>query len=144
MIIFIRAIPELTKKSDLLAFVSPRLVNKLRFINGRVLNIEILVLQDSKIKFVEYHGLVTVDSEKAGRLAIKKLNGTLFKGKRVIVREYVERSWKNDRRENHANKFDPPFLATGKRRGDRRRDLELVKDISDIFTARKDSSRKLI
>lgn len=144
MIIFIRGISESTKKSELFDFVSPALVNRLRLVNGKVIKAEILILQDRKTKLVEFHGLVTVDSEKAGRLAIKKLNGSLFKGKHVVVREYIERSWKNDRRENHAEKVDPPLSISGRRRGDRRRDMEVIKDVSHMFTARKNSSRKLI
>lgn len=144
MIIFIRGISELTKKEELWDFVSPALVNKLRFINGKVIKTEILILQNRKTKLVEFHGLVTVNSEKAGRLAIKKLNGSLFKGKRVIAREYVVRSWKNDRRQNHADKVDSLLLRTGKRLCDRRRDLKQVKDVSDMFTAIKNGSRKLI
>jgi len=144
MILFIRGVPESTKISELRDFVSPALVNRMRLVNGKVLKSEVLILQDKKTKLVEFHGLVTVDSEKAGHLAIKKLNGDLFKGRRVVVREYVQRSWKNDRRENHAEKVDPPLKISGRRRGDRRRDMEVIQNISHMFTARKNASRKLI
>lgn len=144
MIIFIRGVSELTQKKELWDFVSPALVSRMRLLNGKVIKTEILILQNKRTKLVEFHGLVYVNSEKAGNLAIKKLNGSIFKGKRAIVREYVVRSWKNDKRLNHADKVDPMLLGTGRRFGDRRRDLEQIKDMSDMFTAVKNESRKLL
>lgn len=142
MIIFIRGISERTKKSDLTAFVSTTLTNRLRLISGKVIKSELLILQDKRTKLLEFHGLVHVDSERAGQYAITKLNGTLFQGKRVVVREYIERSWKNDRRENHAAIVDP--IRKGNRRGDRRRQMEVMKSISHMFTSRKNAARKLV
>jgi len=143
-VIFIRGVSAYTQKSDLVDFVSPALVNRLRFVNGKILEIEVLTLYDRKKKLIEFHGLVTVNSEKAGKLAIKKLHGSVFQGRRVVVREYIKRSWQNDRRHNHAEKFDSLFSTEGKRRGDRRRDLEKIQSISHMFTARLHDSRKLI
>lgn len=142
MIIFIRGISERTKKSDLAAFVSTTLTNRLRLISGKVIKSEVLILQDKRTKLLEFHGLVHVDSVRAGQYAITKLNGTLFQGKRVVVREYIERSWKNDRRENHAAIVDP--IGKGNRRGDRRRQMEVMKSISHMFTSRKNAARKLV
>jgi len=142
MLIFIRNIPELTLTKDLVEFVTPALKGVLPLSSGKVVKAEILVLLDKHTKLMEYHGLVSVDSEKAGRKAIKKLNGARLNGKMVIVREYVTRSWHNDRRLNHANVADG--MGKGMRRCDRRRgkDIEVIQDISDMFTADKRHVRK--
>lgn len=142
MLIFIRNIPELTLTKDLVEFVTPALKGLLPLTSGKVVKAEILVLLDKRTKLTEYHGLVSVDSEKAGRKAIKKLNGTRLNGKMVVVREFVTRSWHNDRRHDHAQVVDS--FGKGLRKGDRRRgkDLDVVEDISDMFTADKRHVRK--
>ncbi len=124
MILFIRNIPRDTRSSDLSDFVAPALT-RLLFRSGSIIKVEILVLRDKRTQELQYHGLVHLDSEKTGKMVIKKLRGKPFKNKSVIVREYIHRSWHNDRR-NHENVF------TGierRRSGDRRggSNLEVVK-----------------
>jgi RNA recognition motif-containing protein len=142
MFIFIRGISKNTKKSELGDFISPALVSRFHFIHGKVLNVEILMLEDKKTKLTEFHGLVNVDSDRAGRQAIKRLNGKMFKGHRVVVREYVDRAWQNDRRSNHMAVSDIP--GKGNRRCDRRRHMLVVESISHLFSATKEDARKLI
>lgn len=139
--IFIRNVPELTLRKDLIAFVTPAL-KALLSPSGKVVKAEILVLLDARTKQMEYHGLVTVDSEKAGRRALKKLNGKRLNGRLVMVREFAIRSWRNDRRLNHVCVADA--MGKGFRRNDRRRgkDLEVVKDISGMFSSDEGFSRK--
>lgn len=141
MTLFIRGISEYTKKSDLWEFVAPELNNRLRLMHSKVVKSEILILQDKNTKSIEFHGLVHVNSERAGRHAIKKLNGKLFQGKRVAIREYIQRSWKNDRRENHAAIIDS--LGQGNRQGSRRRHMQVVPSIRHIFSS-KGEARKLL
>jgi hypothetical protein len=47
----------------------------------------------------EHFAVVSHLPYKIAQQAIKHLNGTLFNGKVVEVREYRVRSWKNDRRQ---------------------------------------------
>ena len=44
------------------------------------------------------YAFVTVTTDRIGKKAIKKLNGTMLKGKPVLVREFVTRASSNDRR----------------------------------------------
>lgn len=142
MIIFIRNIPATSKLSELELFVGSVLKRTLFVPSGRVVKSEILALKDTKTQLIEYHGLVHIEPDKAARRAIKQLNGKRFHNRPVMVREYVDRSWRNDRRENHAEVFDEN--RHGKRKGDRRRNLEIVQDLSRLFTTTINRARKLI
>lgn len=144
MLIFIRRIPEMTQIADLAAFVNPALKRGLLISPGKIIKIKILGLHEKAITQYEFHGLVEVEPEKAGRRVIEKLNGKLLKGKRVIVGEYIQRSWHNDRRTNHAEIVDHIFQ--GRRLGDRRRrkEVEIVRDACEIFIANPNASRKLL
>lgn len=142
MLIFIRNIPESTLTRELVEFVAPALRSVVPLKSGKVVSAEILVLFDNRTKLLEYHGLVGVDSEKAGRRAVRKLNGTRFHGRMVMVREYVTRSWHNDRRHDHAEAVDT--FGKGLRKGDRRRGkaMEKVEDVSNLFSSDKNFTRK--
>ncbi|MEY4718308.1 MAG: hypothetical protein RL563_926 [Pseudomonadota bacterium] len=142
MLIFIRNIPESTLTRELVEFVAPALRSVVPLKSGKVLSAEILVLFDKRTRITEYHGLVDVDSEKAGRRAVRKLNGTRFHGRMVMVREYVTRSWHNDRRHDHAEAVDA--FGKGMRKGDRRRGkaLETIDDVSNLFSSDKNFTRK--
>lgn len=142
MIIFIRNIPPITKLSELESFVDSGLKRSFFSPAGIITKTEILALKDKRTQLIEYHGLVYVEPDKAAQQAIKRLNGKIIHNKPVIVREFKIRSWHNDRRENHAQIYDK--LHTGKRKGDRRRDMEVVQDVSSLFTSNKMASRKLI
>ena len=56
------------------------------------MDIEILSIQDSNLKTLETHGLIRINRKEEGKKAIKMINGTIFKGNRITVREYVIRS----------------------------------------------------
>lgn len=98
MILFIRKIPFNTLPSELHDFVGPALKGGLFFQSGRILKAGILISHDKASEKIQFHGYVHIDSEKVGWRAIKKLNGKRFKNRLVIVREYKNRSWHNDRR----------------------------------------------
>jgi RNA recognition motif-containing protein len=104
MIIFIRNIPQNTTKIELEDFVEPAL-KRLLFRSGSIVKVEVLTLRNKLTNALQCHGLVYTDSEKTGRMAIKKLNMKLFNNRKVIVREYMLRSFHNDRR-NHAELND--------------------------------------
>ncbi|WP_396643643.1 hypothetical protein [Methylomonas sp. 2B] len=142
MILFIRNVPASTHLSELEAYVAPALKRRFLFGGARILKAEILVILDKTTHTLEYHGLVHIDSDKVGLRAIKSLKGQRFKNKLVLVREYHNRNWHNDRRQT----YQATQALADKRVADRRRgaSLEFVKDISAIFSAPKTAARKLI
>ena len=132
MIIFIRQIPADTRPSELHDYVNPALKGGLFSAAGRVLKAEILFIRDKSTNMLESHGIVHVDSEAAGQRAIKRLRPARFKNKPVIVREYLQRDWHNDRRESegHVPEDVMEKRLCNRRRGSR---MEIIEDISRIF-----------
>jgi hypothetical protein len=84
---------------------------------GKIVNISLIVQQDSQMHHTEYHGLVTIVPDTAAVQAIKKLHRKCINGKFVSVSEYHYRFRNNDPRLNQSK------TQSDKRRGDRRRKL---------------------
>ncbi len=99
MIIFIRNIHPGTTRNELSNFVVTGLKG-IFFNYGHVIKVGILVVSDQNrfSQTYQYHGLVQLDSEDACRMVINKLRGKTLKNRRVLVKEYVWRSVRNDRR----------------------------------------------
>ena len=142
MIIFIRKIPAATKASELIDFVGPALKGGLFRKSGRITAVKILAVQDKRLNTLEFHGLVSVEPDAVGIRAIRKLKGSRFKGKLIIVRQYFIRDWHKDPRQNPRRVVDKNILD--RRINDRRRgnDLEIIKDISEQFSSSGDFVRK--
>lgn len=142
MNIFLRRIPANTKHAEISEFVSPALNRGFFRKAGRIINVEILALQDTRIGTIEYHGLVTLDSDSAVQSAVKGLKNRRLNGRLVIVRPYYHRSWYNDPRQQQ-NTVNENILE--KRRGDRRRGqyLQIIKNVSDRFNSEDDFFRTI-
>jgi len=132
MIIFLRRIPANTKKQDIIDFINPLLKGSIFQKKGHIENIKILVLRDDETHAVEYHGLVTIDSDAVAKRIIK-LNKKIIRGKHITVREYHHRLWQNDPRIN-IDKINKKILNA--RQSNRRRS-RLVKrgDVSVEFNS---------
>lgn len=137
MNIFLRRIPANTKHVEISEFIIPALKKGFFGKAGRILNIEILALRDRLAGTIEYHGLVTLDSESTVQHAIKSLKNRRLNGRYVLVRPYYHRSWYNDPRQQR--EFDQNKYLE-KRKGDRRRGqhLEVIKNVSDQFNSEDD------
>lgn len=100
MILFIPNIPANTKGAELYNFVDSALQSGIIFHSrlGKIAKLEELCIRDKATDHIEYHGLVYVDTYKAGSSAIKKLYGKIFDNTEIKVREYVTRMQENDRR----------------------------------------------
>jgi hypothetical protein len=135
MNIFLRRIPANTKHEEIAEFVSPALDRGFFRKPGRIINIEILTLKDIQLGSVEYHGLVTLDSEFSVLMAIKGLKNRRLNGRYVLVRQYYHRSWRNDPRQLQTAANNGQFIE--KRHGERRRGrhLEAIKNVSDQFNS---------
>ena len=128
MIIILRRISENTEKHEIIDFLTPAVKGGLLKRSGHIENIKILILKDTVKNTIEYHGLVTIDSDSAANRAIKKLNRKFFKNRNIIVREYFHRSWHNDPR---VNRHEWNEELDDKRKGNRRRArLEVISEES--------------
>ena len=129
MAIFIKNIPKDTHLSDIYHFVAPCLQRYFPFKSGYITKTEIIAFLDKYANKAEYHGLVFVAPEDANQTVINKLNGKRFQSKLVIVKEYINRDWHNDRRISYDEISDGNFekRVADRRRGQR---LEVIKDIS--------------
>ena len=138
MNIFLRRIPANAKHAEITEFVSPTLKTSFFRKAGRILNVEILALQDIRIGTIEYHGLVTLDSESAVVNAVKGLKNKRLNGRIVLVRPYYHRSWYNDPRRGQNPAANNKFQE--RRKGDRRRGqfLQIIKNVSDRFNSEDD------
>ncbi|MGZ0077691.1 DUF3240 family protein [Methylomonas sp. YC3] len=140
MNIFLRRIPANTRHTEISEFVAPALKRGLFRKSGRIVDVQILALQDTRIGTIEYHGVVTLDSELSVQRVVKGLKNRRFNGRMVVVRPYYHRSWYNDPRQNQM-----PVSADiiEKRKGDRRRGkyLQVIKNASDRFNSEDDFFR---
>lgn len=137
MNIFLRRIPANTQHAEISDFIAPALNNGFFRRRGRIVNIEILALRDVRNGTIEFHGLVTLDSDRSVQQAIAGLKNRRLNGRYVLVRPYYHRSWYNDPRQNQ-QPLDASIIE--KRKGDRRRGqyLEVIKNVSDHFNSEDD------
>ena len=137
MNIFLRRIPANTRHTEISEFVAPALKSGWFRKSGRIVDVEILALQDTRVGTIEYHGLVTLDSELTVQRVVKGLKNRRFNGRMVVVRPYYHRSWYNDPRQNQ---LAVPADFIEKRKGDRRRGryLQVIKNASDRFNSEDD------
>ncbi len=115
MIIILERIPEKTRESEVEDFFSTVVKGKIYQKSGKIEQIKISILNDNKKHLLVFYALVIIDSDEAAARVIKRLNRKVFNGKRISVREYYLRSWRNDRR---TQKQDGQLVS--KRKGDRR------------------------
>jgi hypothetical protein len=134
MIIFLKKIPANTLPSELHDFVAPALKGGLFTISGRVKRAEILLMENKSTNLFDFHGLIHVDSEKAGKRAIQRLKGKLFKKRAIQVKEYILRNWHNDPRQNEEELLGH---IQNQRRRERRGNPKtgIIRDIPVIVTA---------
>lgn len=101
MIIFLKNIPPETKKYEIASFIN-EVINDCYLDNVKttvsIENIETFTIQEVESNAFDKYGLVKIYPKEVGKRVIKKLNGTIFKQNHIVVREYVNRSASNDRR----------------------------------------------
>jgi RNA recognition motif-containing protein len=118
MILFLRNLPEDTTRQEIIDFVMPAVRGGIFRTRGKIISIDILAIRDCGTELMEYHGLVHISPDDVGQRAIRKLHGQMFKGRRMTVREYIVRSWRNDRRDYSK---PPQPVAVERRKGPIRR-----------------------
>lgn len=86
---------------------------------GKLNHCDICCIDDPKTKQVEYHGIAHVEPPAAALSLINRLNGEIFRTKKVEVRKYFHRSSKRDRRKTPIEQLPADIFE--KRKQDRRR-----------------------
>ena len=121
--IFIRLLPGSVTRHDLMAFLQPGLEHRWslfdRTPHGKIAKCSILKITDLDKDTIEFHGVATIEPASAAMAAIKRLNGTRFKGKRMEVRKMTRRSSFRDKRKKQSEPLSEDFFE--ERRRDRRR-----------------------
>jgi hypothetical protein len=123
MILFLRNIPDDTSRQDIIDFVMPAVRGGLFRARGKITSIDVLAIKDPATGLPEYHGLVHVMPDAVGLRAIRRLHGQSLKGRRIAVREYVARSWRNDRRD--PSRPPPPGIVDRRKTPARRENLKV-------------------
>ena len=122
MLLFIKDIPKSSTSREIARFLEVSRGGLGRFIpfikSISVEKCEIMRLEDTRNKIVEYHGLVTAQPEKSCLVLLERFKVGLLNGKRVEVRPFIKRSIYKDRRKLHA---DLELLPSERRKQDRRR-----------------------
>lgn len=132
MIIFLISIPPETKKYEIANFVNKAVNNCSLY--GRPITvanistedidiIDILSIQNDDLNVSESHGLVRIFPDNVGEMVIKKLDGTIFKGKHITVRKYVIRSKHNDPRYKHPINIEFKEQRTSDRRRGKKKNI---------------------
>ncbi|MCW8841420.1 MAG: RNA-binding protein [Gammaproteobacteria bacterium] len=85
-----------------------------------------------------YYAVADFDSDKLAAKAIKRLNGSIIRGQNVIIREFIHRSYSNERRA--VNWRDKPWNGPERRRNERRNKVQAKQ--RDDFDELLESSQK--
>ena len=111
------------------------------FKKARIVNAKIVTLLNTDTKTMEYHGLVTIEPDNVAQKVIRRLNRKPFKGARINIHEYRNRSWHNDPRIRMSTTVKPLNL---RKRDRRRRNVEVIDDIDNMnFTSSSSFHREL-
>ena len=123
MEVFIRRLPNSTTRLDLMQFLSSALKPRWYLLQfaplGKLMQCDICRIDDRLNDKVEYHGIAQIEPPSAALNIIKKLNGEIFKTKKVEVRKYFRRSINRDRRRPES--APPTQNIIDQRKQDRRR-----------------------
>jgi len=142
VIIILERISAKTDIQDIQDFIAPALKGGIFQKSGRLGYIKIEILKDNINGMHEYYALVLVNLDLVAQRIIKKKNMHLLGERRVKVRQYYVRSWRNDPR----NKDDQKNEAiVDMRQDDRRKSAleKIVKEQGVKFSSDKVFNRKL-
>jgi len=88
------------------------------------------------------YALADFDADKLALKAIKKLNGSSLRGQAVVMREFIHRSYSNERRA--VNWREKPWSGPERRRDERRKKLRAKEkdDFNDLLESSKKNEKK--
>jgi len=138
MIIILKNIPANTQTKEIEEFIWPAVKGGFLSKSGEIESIQIKGQRDIQLNLTEFHALVRIEPNAVAVRVIKKLNRKPFKGKHTAIDEFHHRNWHNDRR------TDAQQTVKDRRHADRRRShLEMIENISHLFSGQKSFHRKL-
>jgi len=117
MRVIFERISKKVSEQDLINFMQPVLDGHFYQESGQLEAVKIMRWRNESLEVVRYYGLVVIPSDKVAKRIIRKLNNKILKDRRVTVRKYHLRSWRNDPRIN-STKFNDAL--ENKREKDRR------------------------
>ncbi len=139
MIVFLRNLPNKTLYRDIIEFIEPALKGKWFNKGGYIEEVKILIIKDPDKETIEQHALVRISPDSCAIRVIKMLNRKPILEKRIAVREYQYRSWRNDSRTGVNKKLAEKLR---RRRGSRRRpNLETIIKSPATFSSSKSFHR---
>ena len=100
MKIFLKNIPVGTHADDLVKFFTPFIqkgINPFRT-KGKIINKYFADELNRECDVVAHHALVEIVPDKVAKKVLKRLRRHPFKGRRILIREFVDRCWENDRK----------------------------------------------
>ncbi|MES9858048.1 MAG: RNA-binding protein [Sedimenticola sp.] len=137
MDIFIRRLPVSTTRLDLIQFATDALEPQWHLLEfspiGKLKGCEIVRITNGSLTNPEYHGLLHIEPPKAALAVIDRLDGSIFKNKKVDVRKFCRRSVERDRRRNETQPLSPDIIE--QRKSDRRRGNLVFKKLRAGATA---------
>jgi RNA recognition motif-containing protein len=88
------------------------------------------------------YALADFDTDKLALKAIKKLNGSVLRGNTVVMREFIHRSYSNERRA--MNWRDKPWSGPERRQHERRQKVRAKEkdDFNDLVKNSKENEEK--
>ncbi|MFI3121793.1 MAG: hypothetical protein QX203_17630 [Methylococcaceae bacterium] len=111
MKIILSKVPVAATQYDVINFLNSVLKYAFFFRQGTIESLEAMFYKDKSTQRIEHYYLVDISPDSAAQKVIDKLNRKPIKGKRINVREFYDRTWRNDRRDpNRAQR--PDFLNT--------------------------------
>jgi RNA recognition motif-containing protein len=89
-----------------------------------------------------YYAVADFDNDKLALKAIKRLNGGVIRGEVVVMREFIHRSYNNERRA--VNWRDKPWNGPERRRSERREKVvqEKKDDFEELLKSSKENAQK--
>ncbi len=103
MIVLFKNIPENSYHNDISNFIQPVIKGGLFRPQGYVNSIEIIALQEMNDTSLEFQALANIEPDAAANRVIKNLHGLYIRGRRIVVRQYFLRNWRNDKRSEGNN-----------------------------------------
>jgi RNA recognition motif-containing protein len=101
MLVIIERIPRSVSKKDLIDFIHPALTGRFFQKSGELNYVKIFSYKGADVEqVVRYYGVLSINSDNIAIRVIKKSNKKKLLGRRVTVRKYYLRSWRNDPRIN--------------------------------------------
>jgi len=132
MQVIICSLPDLTTEQEIRRLVLSAVCSPLQRLlrrHNKVTYIDVIEIMDENHHSTEYHAIIGFEQPDVAELAIRKLNGSVFKNQQIEVRQYQNRSGHRDRRGQFAELPNYALAIHDRRRAERRRSKLIQKRV---------------